>query len=174
MRRLTDAQRLDRFMEALGKKASRPTQLYFTGGATAVLHGWRPTTIDLDIKIVPESDELLRAIPGLKETLEINVELASPEHFIPELPGWSERSLFIRQVGQVSFYHFDPYAQALSKLERGHTLDLQDVQAMRAGGLIENAQLSRLFETIEPDLYRYPAIDPRAFRAALEAFLEES
>jgi hypothetical protein len=31
----------------------------------------------------PESDELLRAIPKLKETLNINVELASPDQFMP-------------------------------------------------------------------------------------------
>jgi hypothetical protein len=65
--------------------------VYLTGGATAVLLGWRETTIDADITIVPESDRLLRARPALKEQLRINVELASPAHFIPELPGWAER-----------------------------------------------------------------------------------
>jgi hypothetical protein len=47
---------------------------------------------ELDIRIVPESDALLRAIPGLKEKLSINVELASPEDFLPALPGWQDRS----------------------------------------------------------------------------------
>ena len=31
---------------------------------------------------------------------------------------------------------------------------------------------ARFFERIEGDLYRYPAIDPQAFRAAVEVFLE--
>lgn len=32
-------------------------------------------------------DSLLREIPGLKEDLGVNIELASPPDFIPELPG---------------------------------------------------------------------------------------
>ena len=39
--------------------------------------------------------------------------------------------------------------------------------------LIEPPSLRELFDEIEPRLYRYPAIDPAAFRRALEAFLEE-
>jgi hypothetical protein len=33
----------------------------------------------VDLKIVPESDAMLRAIPPLKESLELNVELAAPD-----------------------------------------------------------------------------------------------
>src|SRR6201999_1643214 len=32
--------------------------VYLTGGATAVLYGWRESTIDVDIKVVPDNDEL--------------------------------------------------------------------------------------------------------------------
>jgi hypothetical protein len=32
---------------------------------------------------------------------------AAPSHFIPELPGWETRSLFIAREGLVSFYHYD-------------------------------------------------------------------
>ena len=46
MRELTDAPRLRRFMQELGAEADRDGRVYFTGGATAVLLGWRPTTID--------------------------------------------------------------------------------------------------------------------------------
>ena len=64
-------------MRALGKAARSPGRVLFTGGATAVLIGWRETTIDIDIKLVPDQDTILRAIPALKESLHINVELAS-------------------------------------------------------------------------------------------------
>src|SRR5687768_10549109 len=104
-------------MDALGREAEVETRIYFTGGATAVLSGWRTTTIDADVLIVPDSDAVLRVIPRLKEDLQMNVELASPADFIPELPGWRERSLFIRRVGKASFHHYDFYAQALSKIE---------------------------------------------------------
>ena len=174
MRRLTDAQRLRRFMKAVGAEAQGSARVYFTGGATAVLLGWRATTIDIDIKIVPECDEILRAIPRLKESLEINVELASPGDFIPELSGWESRSLFVATEGRVSFYHYDLYAQSLAKIERSHARDVEDVREMMARGLIEPDRVLRLFEEIEPELYRYPAIDPRSFRRAVEEMVKRS
>ena len=171
MRRIADQDRIRRFMKALAGRATRHARLYFTGGATAVLVGWRSSTIDVDILIVPDDDRLLRALPELKEDLEINVELACPAHFIPELPGWEERSRFIAREEQLSFFHYDLYAQALAKIERGHALDLSDVRVMFSRGLIEPGQLLELFEAIAPQLYRYPAIDPTAFRRAVEKML---
>jgi hypothetical protein len=138
--------------------------VYLTGGATAVLEGWRASTIDIDIRIVPEHDALFRAIPRLKERLDINVELASPDHFIPVRPDWQERSPFIAREGRISFHHFDLCAQALSKIERGHAQDGADVREMLRRGLIDRAGLMEYFEAIEPGLYRYPALDPASFR----------
>jgi hypothetical protein len=172
MRRVAEPDRIQRFMTALAVKAMRPARLYFTGGATAVLLGWRASTIDVDIHIVPDDDRLLRALPELKEALEMNVELACPAHFIPELPGWQERSLFITLEGKLSFYHYDLYAQALAKIERGHALDVTDVEQMFRRGFIEPVRLKSLFEAIVPQLYRYPAIDPPAYRRAVEKIIE--
>jgi hypothetical protein len=59
-----------------------------------VLVGWREATIDVDLRFEPEANELLRALPALKERLRVNIKLASPPDFIPELPGWRERSPF--------------------------------------------------------------------------------
>ena len=44
---------------------------------------------------------------------------------------------------------------------------------MVAEGLVEKPQLRSLFDAIEPDLYRYPAIDPASFRRAVEAFIDD-
>jgi len=168
MRTVANEALLRAFMRAAGKEADSECRVYFTGGATAVLLGWRESTIDADIRIVPDSDRLLRAIPRLKETLGINVELASPADFIPELPGWQERSPSIGREGKISFFHFDLYSQALSKVERGHRQDLQDVAAMVNRGLIDPGKALDLYRQIEPGLYRYPAIDPPSFREAVE------
>ena len=168
MRGLADQDKIRRFMSALARRATGQVRLYFTGGATAVLLGWRASTIDVDILLVPDDDLLLRALPELKEDLEINVELACPAHFIPELPEWADRSLFIAHEGKLSFFHYDFYAQALAKIERGHSLDVSDVEAMFRLTLITSKKLMELFETIAPQLYRYPAIDPQAFRRAVE------
>ena len=120
MREPADLTRIERFMRALGREARENSRVYFTGGATAVLHGWRDSTIDVDIKFVPERDELFRAIQQLKEQLQLNVELASPADFIPVRSDWEERSPFIAREGRVSFHHFDLCAQALSKKSSTH------------------------------------------------------
>ena len=168
MRELADAERIRRFMRALGAAATADARCYFTGGATAVLHGWRDATVDVDILLLPESESLLRAVPALKDELELNVELASPLDFVPVPAGWEERSLSIGHEGSLTFLHFDPYAQALAKLERGHQLDLEDVRAFVELGLVEPNRALGYFAAIEPELFRFPAVDPRSFRRRVE------
>lgn len=170
MRPLADAARIRAFMRALGGDSRAAARVYFTGGATAVLLGWRSSTVDVDLRVEGAEEPVLRALPGLKERLQINVELASPPDFIPEVPGWRERSLFISREGALDFLHFDPYSQALAKIERGHALDREDVRQMLERGLVLPARAWEFFRDIEPQLYRYPAIAPESFRrAAAEA-----
>jgi len=136
MREHADRERMQEFVRELGRSTSSAGTLYLVGGATAVLEGWRASTIDIDVRLEPEADDVLRRISELKEVLDINVELASPPDFIPELPGWRDRSTFIAREG-----------------------GLDIIKADRA---------CELFAQIEPELYRYPAIDPPAFREAVE------
>ena len=173
MRNLTTKERVFDFITMLARETRSPVRVYLTGGSTAVLLGWRESTVDVDVKFEPEVDELFRAIPKLKEELHINVELASPPDFIPEVPGWRDRSIFIDTVGSISFYHFDLYSQALSKIERGHEKDRTDVAAMFSYELIDKHRLIELFEMIRPKLYKYPAINESSFAAAVEAVATE-
>ena len=171
MRELADADRIRRFMRTLGAEATEDGAVYFTGGATAVLLGWRASTLDVDILPIPEQESVLRAIPRLKDELQLNVELASPRDFVPVPAGWEDRSIFVAREGRLSFYHFDPYAQTLSKLERGHAQDLEDVRALVEKGLVDPARALAYLDDIEDDLYRYPALDPASFRRRVEAAL---
>jgi hypothetical protein len=155
-------------MRAFGRAAPAEGTCFLTGGATAVLIGWRSSTIDVDIALEPEQDELLRALPALKEQLRINVELASPAQFIPLPAGWEERSPFVAQEGKLTFRHFDLYSQALAKLERAHRRDADDVRAMVDAGLVDPKRLRAAYDEIESSLYRFPAVDARAFRARVE------
>jgi hypothetical protein len=168
MREPADLNRIQRFMRALGEEARGDTRVYFTGGATAVLHGWRDSTVDVDIKFLPERDDVFRAIPALKERLHLNVELASPADFIPVRSDWEARSPFVERHGPVSFHHFDLYAQALAKIERDHARDVEDVAELIGRGLVERELLAAYFEDVAPNLYRYPAIDPSSFRARVQ------
>lgn len=174
MRDETDRAKLERFMAVLGERVRGPGKIYLTGGATAVLHDWRRATIDVDIKPDPEPAGMFEAIAQLKEELDINVELASPDQFIPAIPGWRERSLFIRRCGPLEFLHYDPYGQALSKLQRGHDRDLRDVQSMVKTGLIDVGIVRDKFREIEPLLTRYPAIDADSFRASVMNFCDSA
>ena len=63
--------------------------------------------------------ELFRDQSVPKGRLNINVEFASPDDFIPELPGWQERSRFIVREHSLDYFHYDFYAQCLAKIERG-------------------------------------------------------
>ena len=167
MRDLATAESVRALVRELGRAASAPTRLYLVGGATAVIEGWRATTIDVDVRIEPD-DDLLRALPAIKERLDINVELASPADFLPELPGWRERSPFVMREGQVEVFHFDLYSQVLAKLERGFAQDLADVDAMLASGAVDPSRLLELFAAIEDQLYRFPAVEPGELRRAVE------
>lgn len=169
MRGETDRAKLLRFIEALGARVRGPGHVFITGGGTAVLEGWRTMTIDLDLKADPEPAGFFEAIAALKDLVDLNVEIASPDDFIPPLPGWRERCIFIARHGSVDFSHYDPYAQALAKIERGHARDLTDVAAMLDRGLIHRDRLLSLFDAIEAQLIRYPSIEPSAFRAAVLA-----
>ncbi len=172
MRPAVDETGIRAFARELGRIARAPVKVYLTGGSTAVLEGWRASTLDVDVRFEPESDEVLRALPALKDRLGVNVELASPPDFIPELPGWRERSPFVLRDGNVAVHHFDLYSQALSKIERGFEIDLADVAAMIDRGLVDPERLCALYGAIEPELYRYPAIDPSAFRRKLDDAVE--
>ena len=170
MRSETDKAGLEKFMVAMGQRVRGPGCIYLTGGATAVLHGWRSMTIDIDLKADPEPPGFFEAIAQLKNELDINVELACPDQFIPAVPGWRERSLFIARHGQLEFLHYDLYGQALAKLQRRHDRDVQDVRSMSRADLIHRDRLRELFLRIKPQLIRYPALDPASFENAVMEF----
>jgi len=170
MRPLTDAPRLQAFMDGIGRSAKGPGRVYLVGGATALLLGIRPQTVDIDIKLDPEPAGVFEAIAELKESLGVNVELSSPDDFVPALPGWRERSQFIVRHGQVEFFHYDFYGQALAKISRGHAKDLADARALVELGLVSVGKLAELFEEIKPMLMRYPRLNPDVLEGKVIAF----
>ena len=130
--------------------------MYLVGGSTAVEQGWRESTIDVDLRLEPEDEGVLRALPRIKIEQGVNVELASPLDFLPELPGWRDRSPLV----------------ALAKLERGFTQDLADVEAMVDRGLVQPSRSMELMTALEPDLYRLPAVDPGSLREAVQEVID--
>ena len=66
MRAEATAERTLALLTELGR-ATRGARLYLTGGASAVLVGWRERTVDVDIRLDGDEDRLLRAISALKD-----------------------------------------------------------------------------------------------------------
>ena len=159
-------------MKALGREASDSGCIYFTGGASALLIGWRSSTVDIDIRLDPEPSGIFQAIAKLKQELDINIKLASPQDFLPALLGWRDRSIFIGQQGEISFYHNDFTAQALSKLSRGYNRDIDDVRAMYKQKLFSLEKLRDCFEAIASELIRFPSLDSNVLRRKIEQFIE--
>lgn len=174
MRGEADAGKVRELLREISRRARGPGDVYLTGGACAALLGWRTRTVDVDLKLDPEPPGVFEALAELKNELDLNVELAAPDQFIPPLPDWRERSRPIDAPGPVRFFHYDFRAQALAKIERGHARDLADVRAMLDRGLVTADELRRAFSAIEPGLLRYPALDPATFAAKVTAFLEEA
>ena len=164
-------QKLVEFLSRLGSKVRSKGTCYLTGGASALLVGWRETTLDVDVKFDPEPAGAFDAIPELKKSLQINIELASPDDFIPVADNWKSNSPFVGQYGDLSVYHFDFTAQAMSKIEREHPKDLIDVKEMLSRGLTSREKLAATLATIRPLIKRYPAIDEETFVRQIEDFL---
>lgn len=161
MRQNTSRERIDRFMRELGARVQSEGAVFFTGGVSAVLLGWREMTIDIDVKADPEPAGFFENLSRLKEELDVNIELAAPDDFVPTLRGWRDRSQFIGSHGKISFYHYDFYSQALSKIERAHSRDRHDVEKMMASGLVDPGRLASLFAEVSSQLIRYPAIEAK-------------
>ncbi|HQX08885.1 MAG TPA: hypothetical protein PKY66_00615, partial [Thermoflexales bacterium] len=176
MRPPIDRLRVHYFLVKLGMAFRYPARLYLVGGATLVYEGLREQSLDIDIdyELAPEHEaEFARVITGLKEELQVNIELASPGHFIPLPPGWKDRARHIGRFGLVDAFHFDLISTALSKIERGREGDYQDVLAMLRGGQIELAPLQHAFAAILPrveaeSLKRNPERFKRNFAALVE------
>lgn len=128
--------------------------------------------MDVDLKLDPEPPGIFEAIAALKEELALNIELASPDQFLPPVPGWRERSRFVARHGEVEFFHFDFLTQALAKLARAHDRDLADVRAMIERSLVSSGEIADGLERIRPELIRYPALDAEAFEHRVRRFLE--
>lgn len=172
MRRELTREGFRELMAELARTAPRGEsfRVYVVGGGTAVLSGWRASTLDADLHA--ERDEVFRDIQGIKTRLRLNIEYARPEHFVPPLAGSGDRHLFIDRVGSIDFYHYDPYAQLFSKVVRGFRKDLVDAERFVTSGMVDPGRFRKLVHGIPDSAYvRYPNLSRLAVLGAVEKFL---
>ena len=149
----------------------RSFRVYFVGGGTAVWSGWRESTIDVDL--TADDDAVFRDVQGLKERLHLNIEFARPEDFVPPLQGSSDRHLLIDTIGKVGFYHYDPYAQLLSKVIRGFNRDVQDAESFIRSGMVDPELFLSLVDGIPAKSFaKYPALSRQAVVDAVRDFVD--
>jgi hypothetical protein len=175
MREELTRERMDALMSELARTAPRrgAHRVYFVGGGTAVYLGWRRSSIDADL--FSEEDVVFRDIQKIKERLNVNVEFARPEDFVPPLRGTPNRHVFVETVGSIAFYHYDPYAQLFSKVVRGFQRDLDDAREFVRSGMVDPQRLKTLVASIPDSAYaKYPNLTRAGVEAAIDAFLTET
>lgn len=164
--------RLRALMSALARSAPSGVSIrvYFIGGATAVDRGWRSSTIDADLHA--SDDRLFTRIQEIKESLRVNIELVRPEDFVPPLSDSESRHVFMDSIDSVSFFHYDPYTQLLSKIVRGFRQDVEDADRFLDDGLVEGDRFRALVRGIPDEAYvRYPNLSRDAVETAVDDFL---
>jgi hypothetical protein len=145
-------------------------RVYIVGGGTAVLAGWRASTIDVDLHA--DRDAVFRDIQAIKERLDLNIEYARPEQFVPPLAGSERRHVFIDRVGDVEFFHYDPYAQLLSKIVRGFRQDVLDARSFLQSGMVDAGEFRTLVHQIPESAFaKYPSLSHDAVISAVDDFL---
>ena len=172
MRKPLTRERLLSLMSELARTAPArgSYRVYLVGGGTAVHAGWRSSSIDVDL--FSDREEVFRDIQNIKERLNVNIEFARPEDFVPPLRGSGNRHLFIETRGAISFYHYDPYAQLFSKLVRGFQRDLQDAKAFLHSGMVDPLKFRSLVAGIPDATYtKYPTLSKHAVAKVVEDFL---
>ena len=172
MRDRLNRESLLRLMRELARsaKSKRQYRVYLVGGGTAVLEGWRESSIGADL--YAKQDDIFRDVQNVKERLNLNIEFVRPEDFVPPLEGSETRHVLVETVGRVSFYHYDPYAQLLSKVVRGFARDLADARAFVTSGMVDPDRFRNLVQGIPESMYsKYPRLSRAAVRAAVDDFL---
>jgi hypothetical protein len=163
--------RLDLLMKELARTAPKSGvyRVYLVGGGTAVYLGWRRSSVDADL--FSEQEAVFRDIQNIKDRLDMNIEFARPEDFVPSLEGTRDRHVFIDSIGPISFYHYDPYAQCFSKIVRGFRRDIDDAAEFTHSGLVDVGRLRSLVAAIPDTAYaRYPNLSRAEVEKTVETF----
>jgi len=173
MRPSVDQQTIEHFLTELGRQFHQPGRIYLVGGAALVHAGIRPgpsaTTHDIDLEVA--SGDMYQTIQQLKKQLNVNVEFASPGDFLPLLSNWQSTSRYVGRYGAIEVFYFDFSSLALSKIARGNTRDLQDVNLLLQQQIISLVGLDCAAQEVAAQMGKgsYKRLDPNDFLARYQA-----
>ena len=142
---------IQEFLERLGSHYPKQATLYLLGGSALILLGSSRNTLDIDyIGDDVQKDDFQIAIEETARELGLETEAVPIERFIPLPEGNKQRSIHIGQFGNVDVYITDPYSIALSKLDRGHDTDMEDLVFLIHHNHINLEELDRVVNEALP------------------------
>ena len=167
MRSSVDKTAIEAFLRELGRTFRKPGRLYLVGGAALVHAGVRPGfTVEIDVQVGGTHEgELIVAIQRLIQQMQINVEFASPADFMPLPSDWEMHAQYVGRYGEIDVFYFDFYSIALSKIERGNSRDIADVELLVQQKVIALDELDVAYQEVLAQLGqgRYPKLTPQRF-----------
>jgi len=146
-----DSRQIIAFLQALGKRYTRPTKLILLGGGALCLLGSPRPTLDIDylgddlIK-----DEFQKAMDEIAGEMGFEADAVPIHEFTPLSYGREERAIDIGTFGNVQVSIIDPYVIALSKLDRGFDTDIDDIVFLIRKGLVALPQLEMIVQDVLP------------------------
>lgn len=144
---------VDKFLSALDKRYTTAATLYLVGGGALLLLDSPRRTLDVDYvghDMPIRWNELQHVIEVLSHELGIKVEAVPLDDMIPLPMNFAQRHIAVGNYEHLQVYIFDPYAIALSKLDRGSESDLQDIAFLVQRDLINLAQLEQFLRDATP------------------------
>lgn len=116
------------FLKKLGELYKQPETLLLLGGGALNLLGSPRATGDIDyVGSDISQNAFQKSISNLAKELALEIEPVPFDEFVPFGENAVERQIFVGRFGRIDVYIVDPYAIALSKLDRGFETDLEDV-----------------------------------------------
>lgn len=160
------------FLQRLSERVTKPSEIHVLGGSALVLLGGSRPTIDLDfVGDDLNISEFQRMIHLVADEMGVEVEPVSMIQFIPMPKESEERNIRIGQFGNLEVYVLDPYAIAISKLDRGFDSDIEDIVFLIQNGFVAYELLESMMETALQQSGKFD-LNPASMRKNIKTVLK--
>jgi len=160
------------FLQRLSERIAVPSKIHVLGGSALLLLGGSRPTIDLDfVGDDLRVGEFQRTIHLLADEMDVEVEPISIGQFIPLPEGSDKRDIRIGQFGNLEVYVVDPYAIAISKLDRGFDTDIEDIIFLVQNGFVAHDRLESMMEAALQQSRKFD-LDPASMRNSPKTVLK--
>lgn len=156
------------FLRAVGQRYQKPATIYLLGGSALCLIGGTRSTVDIDyVGDDVNKTDLQRVMDQVALEFGVEVEAVPIDQFIPMPIATTERHLLVGQFGQIDVYVLDPYAIALSKLDRGFDTDIDDIVFLVQQKLVTMPELGEVVAAAIKRAYGYD-LSPSTIQTTLQ------